>query len=66
MQFRGQSSKKILWKRRTKNASEFSFITEGEFEEFKQGDIVFLMLLNLKHQILLGEQNMEEIFIYIV
>ena len=25
----------------TKNASEFSFITEGEFEVFKQGEIVF-------------------------
>ena len=25
----------------SKNASEFSFITEGEFKEYKQGDIVF-------------------------
>lgn len=46
-----------------KNASEFSFITEGEFEEFKQGDIVFYAS---KSNVLdtLGEQNMEEIFIY--
>jgi lipopolysaccharide export system permease protein len=46
-----------------KNASEFSFITEGEFEEFKQGDIVFYAS---ESNVLdtLGEQNMEEIFIY--
>jgi len=45
------------------NASEFSFITEGEFAEFKQGDITFYAsesktLNNLE------EQYMEEIFIY--
>ena len=47
----------------TKNASEFSFITEGEFEEFKQGDIVFYASES-KTLDTLGEQNLEEIFIY--
>ena len=47
----------------TKNASEFSFITEGEFEEFKQGDIVFYASES-KTLDTVGEQNMEEIFIY--
>ena len=47
----------------TKNASEFSFITEGEFEVFKQGDIVFYASES-KTIDTLGEQNMEEIFIY--
>ncbi len=47
----------------TRNASEFSFITEGEFEEFKQGDIVFYTSES-KTLNALGEQNMEEIFIY--
>ena len=47
----------------TKNASEFSFITKGEFEEFKQGDIVFFASES-KTLDTLGEQNMEEIFIY--
>ena len=46
-----------------KNASEFSFITEGEFEEFKQGDIVFYASESNVPDTL-GEQNMEEIFIY--
>lgn len=46
-----------------KNASEFSFITEGEFEEFKHGDIVFYASES-KTLDTLGEQNMEEIFIY--
>ena len=47
----------------TKNASEFTFITEGEFEEFKQGDIVFYAS---ESEILdtLGDQNLQEIFIY--
>ena len=31
---------KNILEEETKNASEFSFITEGEFEEFKQGDII--------------------------
>lgn len=47
----------------TKNASEFSFITEGKFESFKKGDIVFYAsdstLVDVD-----GVQNMEEIFIY--
>ena len=47
----------------TKNASEFSFITEGKFESFKNGDIVFYAsdstALNVDR-----EQYMEEIFIY--
>ena len=47
----------------SKNASEFSFITEGEFEEFKQGDIVFYASES-KTLDTVGEQNMEEIFIY--
>ena len=47
----------------TKNASEFSFITKGEFEEFKQGDIVFYASES-KTLDTLGEQNFEEIFIY--
>ena len=47
----------------TKNASEFSFITKGEFEEFKQGDIVFYASES-KTLDTLGEQNLEEIFIY--
>jgi len=47
----------------TKNVSEFSFITKGEFEEFKQGDIVFYAS-EAKTLDTLGEQNLEEIFIY--
>jgi len=48
----------------TRNASEFSFITEGEFEEFKQGDIVFYASES-KTLDTVGEQNFEEIFIYL-
>ena len=48
----------------TVNASEFSFITEGKFESFKNGEIVFYAsessLIDSA-----GEQNMEEVFIYI-
>jgi len=48
----------------TVNASEFSFITEGRFESFKNGEITFYAsessLADNE-----GEQNMEEIFIYI-
>ena len=48
----------------TVNASEFSFITEGKFESFKNGEIVFYVsessLIDAA-----GEQNMEEVFIYI-
>ena len=47
----------------SKNASEFSFITEGEFKEYKQGDIIFYASES-KTLDTVGEQNMEEIFIY--
>ena len=47
----------------SKNASEFSFITEGKFESFKRGDIVFYAseALSINED---GGQNMQEIFIY--
>ena len=54
---------KNILQEETKNASEFSFITEGEFEIFKQGEIVFYASES-KSQDTTGEQNMEEIFIY--
>ena len=47
----------------TVNASEFSFISEGKFETFKNGEIVFYASDSKKNNAL-GEQNMEEIFIY--
>ena len=47
----------------TKNASEFSFITEGKFESFKKGDIVFYASESTSIDVG-GMQNMEEIFIY--
>jgi len=47
----------------TLNASEFSFITEGKFESFKNGDIVFYASESKVNDIA-GVQNMEEIFIY--
>jgi lipopolysaccharide export system permease protein len=47
----------------TKNASEFSFITEGKFESFKKGDIVFYASESTSIDVG-GVQNMEEIFIY--
>ena len=47
----------------TVNASEFSFITEGKFESFKNGEIVFYASES-KTTDTVGEQNMEEIFIY--
>ena len=47
----------------TVNASEFSFITEGKFESFKNGEIVFYASES-KVSDIVGEQNMEEIFIY--
>ena len=54
---------KSLAESETVNASEFSFITEGRFESFKDGEIVFYAaessIVDSK-----GEQNMEEIFIY--
>jgi len=54
---------KNIMEEETKNASEFSFITEGEFEIFKQGDIVFYASES-KTPDTTGEQSMEEIFIY--
>jgi lipopolysaccharide export system permease protein len=48
----------------TVNASEFSFITEGKFENFKNGDIVFYASESSAIDSS-GEQNMEEIFIYV-
>jgi len=48
----------------TVNASEFSFITEGKFESFKNGEIVFYASESSLADIE-GEQNMEEIFIYV-
>ncbi|MDC3360352.1 LPS export ABC transporter permease LptF [Candidatus Thioglobus sp.] len=47
----------------TVNASEFSFITEGKFESFKNGEIVFYASESIVNDIA-GVQNMEEIFIY--
>jgi len=47
----------------TVNASEFSFISEGKFESFKNGEIVFYAAESFVTDIE-GEQNMEEIFIY--
>jgi lipopolysaccharide export system permease protein len=45
-----------------KNASEFSFIKEGEFEEFKDGEMVFYASESSTPDSK-AEQNMEEIFI---
>lgn len=47
----------------SKNASEFSFIKEGEFQEFKDGEIVFYASESSTPDDA-QEQNMEEIFIY--
>jgi len=47
----------------SKNASEFSFIKEGEFQEFKDGEIVFYASESSTPDDV-QEQNMEEIFIY--
>ena len=56
-------SQKSLTEDVTVNASDFSFISEGRFESFKNGEIVFYAsessVVNVG-----GEQNMEEIFIY--
>ena len=41
MLFHGLNSKKVIAEDETVNASEFSFITEGKFESFKNGEIVF-------------------------
>ena len=48
----------------TVNASDFSFITEGKFESFKNGEIVFYASESSQIDDV-GEQNMEEIFIYV-
>ena len=48
----------------TVNASEFSFITEGKFESFKDGEIVFYASESSVIDTV-GEQNMEEVFIYV-
>ena len=47
----------------SENSSEFSFIKEGEFQEFKGGDIVFYAskVKNIDGE---STQDMEEIFIY--
>ena len=57
------NQQKNIMEEETNKASEFSFITEGEFEVFKQGDIVFYASES-KSLDTVGEQNMEEIFIY--
>ena len=54
---------KNLAENQTVNASEFSFITEGRFESFKNGEIVFYAAESLLVDSD-SEQNMEEIFIY--
>ena len=54
---------KNIMEEETKNASEFSFITEGDFEVFKQGEIVFYASESKPLDTIEG-QNMEEIFIY--
>lgn len=48
---------------RSENTSKFSFIKEGEFQEFKGGDIVFYAskVKNIDGE---STQDMEEIFIY--
>lgn len=48
---------------RSENSSKFSFLKEGEFQEFKGGDIVFYAskVKNIDGE---STQNMEEIFIY--
>ena len=48
---------------KVENSSEFSFISEGEFEEFKNGDIVFFASKSNSVDDA-SVQNMEEIFIY--
>lgn len=48
---------------KTENASEFSFIKEGEFQEFKNGEIVFYTSKAANAQES-GSQDMEDIFIY--
>ena len=54
---------KNISENKTVNASEFSFITAGKFESFKDGEIVFYASDSEKINNS-GEQNMEEVFIY--
>ena len=54
---------KSLAENKTVNASEFSFITEGRFESFKNGEIVFYAAESLITDSD-NAQDMEEIFIY--
>ena len=63
MQHPGRKQQKNIAEDKTVNASEFSFITEGKFESFKNGDIVFYASES-KTIDAANEQNMEEIFIY--
>ena len=55
---------KSIAEEKTVNASEFSFITEGKFESFKNGEIVFYASESSAIDSA-GEQNMEEVFIYV-
>ncbi len=48
---------------RSENASQFSFIKQGEFQSFKEGDIVFYTS-KVKDTNKADEQEMEAIFIY--
>lgn len=48
---------------RSDNASEFSFIKQGEFQEFKEGEIVFYAS-KVQDSVQANQQDMEEIFIY--
>ena len=54
---------RLLIMDRVENASEFSFIRQGEFQEFKGGDIVFYAskVNNTEGE---SQQDMEEIFVY--
>ena len=54
---------RLLIMDRVENASEFSFIRQGEFQEFKGGDIVFYAskVNNAEGE---SQQDMEEIFVY--
>ena len=54
---------KYLIEEENESASEFSFIKEGEFEEFKDGEIVFYASKSSTPDSK-TEQYMEEIFIY--
>ena len=54
---------KYLIEEENKSASEFSFIKEGEFEDFKDGEIVFYASKSSTPDSK-TEQYMEEIFIY--